>query len=410
MTLERTVTHYLLPDDDPENWVPLHFVTRDATNRYFFAFEDVPLSKRDIEVRESDGEIERIIEWPIFEGQQLWKTPAGEIWLASTADPFDDFKRVLLKQAPLPEIVSKKEIIVKRCYKDGASPSNAFLIYVPDDFVEGKIYSEFGDFVADQLATMNAAQILRSAGLISKWQVLSNILAEHTVDFCGMPFYLDPTRREQFAVVQFGQLETFTAYFEQRSRILAPGTPLFQDKLETARRILESLNHTPGLRYGILQDTAASAEVLRIFRLTPALADRLFIGSNITEMRRWIDSQDSKTETRVIICDHSQAEELDQLKSHTATLREPRAFEHGTPRATMRFTCPLPVGFVYPRRDERWRDDIRIATAKAIEKIVLQNQNYEKLQEDLSPLRIQLLPQQELVDSLSIRSRGRAVI
>jgi len=394
----RIVTHYLRGYHVDDCWVPLYFITQDANGKYYFGFEGVELPSQDVGRRLAAGELTELkIKWPIEDDQTLWKTPYGDVWLTSGSDPLEDTTRVLLEPGTLPNNVSKKEILFRRP-RSGTKPE---LIYVPDNFVQSDIYHRFVDGVAETLAELNGAVLVPQGGKVVEWDILASKLEGDTVDFCGLPYNLHESRARRFSVIPFGVQPTYTYYFSMHSRKRKGGFALFRSHLSPLTRLQTALNDNSDLQIGVFVDTTAAHEVLSLFRFFPRMAenDGLAIKPTVEELKRWIRED---PDNRVIICDHSIAAKLDQVDRKTASMGETITWEHSTDRATVTYQRPLPVGFVYPRDDIRWGEDIRRAAQAAIQHLVSSPDDYDALQESLAPLKVNLLTIEQLCQEYRI--------
>jgi hypothetical protein len=262
--------------------------------------------------------------------------------------------------------------------------------------LRGSTYSAFTHAVAEQLATQLGAKVVPQEGIIARWDMLASFIEEGAVDFAGLAYFLHPSRTAIHGVVQFAELETFTLYFNVKQNSIGYATnPLLDSSLGVQERITAGLRNNVQLSFGVLDRTAATLEVVHVFRDRGLhwVAERgLKVESNVLSLKNWLKAEPDK---RVIICDHNFADELDGVEPVAEMTRQ--RYEHSTPRTSLPFKQPLAVGFVYPQRDKRWEAELGNATSKVIANFVFEGSNYEKLAAELfSKLRVKLLPKDDL--------------
>lgn len=391
----RQVTHFFVGHKDQQCWVPTYFITADQDGTFYFGFGEIPIPADDVDRRIKLGEVEKLnMPLTIVEEQGLWITPSGSIWLASKLSPLGDHSKKLAKEMPLSFLVPKLEMLYRR------NAGRTELWYAPDDFVGKKIYAEFADCVADSIAKQCDAIVRRTP--MRGWDSLPNALAADMIDFCGLPYNLHTSRADRYEVVEFGIQDTYTLYFAMKAtNFKGIGLPLFNDIHPPSERISGAIHDYPEIKFGVFLDTTAADEVISFFRTFPALAEqgRLETFIKFQDLKEWICGS---PETNVVICDHSIAEKLDELKAPTLQFSTPGdlSFEHSTPRSILKYVKPLPVGFVYKRVDQTWRQVVRESTRVAIRQILIPN--YDSFCEALKPLCIKVLSKQELAQRFNI--------
>jgi hypothetical protein len=401
--MERLLTHYLRneddSEDDPDNWAPLYFLTKDPAGRFFFGFESIEIPAQEVERRLTVGEVARLdTSWPVTDAQELWKTPNADIWLTTAeVDPVEDPNRILVSRGFDPPFLSRHEIISRR-----KSPKT--LLYIPDGYLKSPTYASFSSAVAAQLAGQLNARVLPQPGILATWEALASLIDGGPVDFAGLAFYLHPNRALEYAVVQFATLETFTLYFDMESPSIGYATnPLLDDSLSVEERIIKGLKTNPKLEVGILERTAATLEIFRIFRdadLNWFAEHGLRLESDPKILKAWLVEEVACP--RVIVCDHNYTKVLDKAVE-AINMYGRKNFEYNTIRTRLKFRRPLPVGFVYPRRDQRWECEIRTATASVVSEFLFAENKYQLLESELlSTLQVKLLSRDQLCRSLRI--------
>jgi len=391
---ERSLAYYLAADDDPDNWVPLYFITTDENGRSYFGFESVELTDTDIQQRLNAGELVRFgAQWTITPTQELWKAPYGDVWLTTGSNPIEDPNRILVKKGDGPQFLSKHEIIFRRAERH--------LLYIPDEYVDSPVYTKFAGAVAENVAKQLNVSVRPQKGIVARWDMLDSIIDEGAVDFTGLAYFLHPARASTDAVVQFATLDTFTLYFDaDEDSISYDANPLLNPELSVHERILKGLDDNGKLEFGVLDRTAATLEMFRIFREQGLkwIGERgLKVESNVGTLKEWLTESPAH---RVIICDHNFADELDLVG---VSRFKPLRSEHNSKITKLPFREPLPVGFVYPRRDQRWGHVLRSATATAVSKLMSSNGKYDTLRKELKKkLQATLLTKDELRASLGL--------
>jgi len=97
------VSHYVRKTPEPDGWIKLAIITRDAdvprAKEFYYAFEEGrPLTVDKVQSWEQAKSI-RKLDWEphIKRGQSLWISPEWSVWLASSEDPLNDRHRLLIE-------------------------------------------------------------------------------------------------------------------------------------------------------------------------------------------------------------------------------------------------------------------------------------------------------------------------
>jgi len=375
--VKRTVTHYFCREPDPDYWISLYFVTSDSAGRFYFGFETIEVPAAEIERRCETGELSRLeTPWQIETGQTLWLTSNRDIWLTKGDDPVEDVQRTLVEQGGVPDYLSKHELLGRRKVR--------VLYSVPDDrFVRGDAYTEFGDLVAARLAKQLGLKLVKETSSLAKWNMFADLIKRDAIDFTSLAYFLHPRRARDYAVVQFGSLDTYTLYFNAKSRSLKNwDNPLFNSNLTIGERIIEASKINTDLKFGLIPNTAAGEEVLVSLRESKGafyFAHCCTAFNNEQELETWLSR--NKTDG-IAIVDHGFAEILD-CSSKLHKNKRDVSFEHNKETTNIPFAKPLPVGFVCNREDERWIIEVRKATAGALQEFVFVGDNYSQMNEEL---------------------------
>ena len=207
-----------------------------------------------------------------------------------------------------------------------------------------------------------------------KWDVLTTQIRDGVFDFCGDPYFVTQSRRHLLGFLQFGRLESYTAYVRENSNIYNELHSdainldwkledvlrfLIVDKKVFGDRITEGKEQTAIAGWA---DTAATSECQKALANIQSGAFPA-TESTVERLVEWIEARENNNEEWMIICDHGLVRMLDdELKKNNLNLK----CAANTPELTFPFDPPLPVGFAYPIEDEEWGKDLAHAMSKMI--------------------------------------------
>jgi hypothetical protein len=399
--MKRYITHYLRGPLDKNCWVSLCFITKDTDGKLHYAFDERDIDPANLAQWVTDGDVIPLQHsWPVEEGQALWGTDYGDVWLASEHDPIRDSSRLLVQEGALPKLPTRHEIIHRRCQtKDDVRE----LVYVPDDFVQSPVYSQFTECVAQALADKNGLSLSICENFLSKWEILSGLMGTQNVDFAGLPYNLNENRAKYYSVVPFGFQPSYTCYYYKYSRTFSiRDHPLFDSRIsEPFKRIIKALTNDPKLEIGVLAGTTAADELLGMFRFVAAVGRPPFFNpiGHPKILKQWINENPEK---RLIFCDHSVARKLDEEETATIVGGRRVDYAYSEDKAEYFYEKPLPVGFVFSEGDEHWEEDVRTATAVAIKKVFLEENLYDAFCDALLPLHVEVLSMSDLCRNFNV--------
>lgn len=258
--------------------------------------------------------------------------------------------------------------------------------------VPPKYYSEvasYGLFVSRVIEHLRTDLDVGS-GLPSPihWDLLAEHIRDGVFDFFGDPFYLTANRAHLVDIVQMGWCTTYTL-FAPTGALGLKLQAMTLGHMRSPRSLTKFILSHRNLAVGVLGDTPAASEVNRLLSQYLEGSTLVSKGSE-DELLKWLRQKDGKNPDKVVVCDHIVAEQLKRKAKHR---KYPFLHHH----VVFRYDVPVPVGFMYPREDRKWRRTLAKAVANGLLDLVCA-QKYES--NFGMPTTIEFLPLDELRVSL----------
>jgi hypothetical protein len=250
-----------------------------------------------------------------------------------------------------------------------------FVEYNGGKDIENKIKKQFSIFIDAIIKNLtlklyNKYIYMNAPDDKINWDILGFQISVGRFGFCAEPFYLTNTRSHYLDIVQFGELETFTCFISRDSELYNSdkfGICLFDNSKKTAFKknfsefYKKCKKHNLKFEIGVIGDHSAAIEVYRDFDFIPL--DNINYQTNKDSIWKWLVSDKTKIEYRMIICDHSVAKYLNRMAFQSKIYKN--KFVESSKAVTFKFQEPIPVGFVFPIEDKKWRKRISQAVIDA---------------------------------------------
>lgn len=364
--MKLRVTHIKRSRPRPDHWVPLLTVTREAgalEGPFYFGFELTrPVTGAKLQDLVVSGELVTL-QFPcdINQDQQVWLSPAGDVWLASATSPAVDPYRILLDS-----IAHADMPIFPPEFPDGFEPigqviaRRRVLLCADGGYLaERTLYSNFAQLVASRLMTAAGAVDISYLRRVL-WNGLATQMCQNAFDFCKDPYFAHGPRKHLIDVVQFGTVYNFacianTKDIDQIKGFLTATEMTVEGRF---RKLLE--NHTSAIEVGLYTETAASNEFVRQLKDIPAILERRSDCRSEQELGDFLRAAPSQS-VRLVVCDQGIARKVIDLARGNQWGWD---FEKV---ANFSYAEPVRVGFVYPLADRAWRDCIRACLRNFLE-------------------------------------------
>lgn len=415
--MDLIITHYSKCSPEKDRWRIVPFVSREIgkpNGPFYFGCEtEIPFSFQQILDREQGGGLIRIKSLTFNRDKALWLTPDGEVLLASRSDPIGDSSRFLvgfIDLIPNPANINRPNKPIRRAIQERRGSSQ--IVWVNEGYLKTEIYKELYLAILDNLQQMTQAtsRIQLPPGSI-QWDLLASFINENQFDFCCDPYFKTVPRSRLVEIIQFGWLKSFKCVVNGRSNLYFADAILKQQHRPFKERLLEVLlTSTEDIRIGILGETAAGLEVVRILSPFPNFSKRVLASISPEHLRWWLN-QDS--ERRFAVCDNQVATTIEDMTDeyHAKHFPPPAnniLFHYTSEDRIGHFEQPIPVGFMYPVGDAEWGLMLREAFANAIIQL-LNNENQwvddagqPSLSAELKTIGVETLPWIELRQSLGL--------
>jgi hypothetical protein len=296
--------------------------------------------------------------YSIRDDQSLWITPEEEIWLASATAPINDNARILLDaqelRTPTRTPQGVMDTLTARDIVRTRTPEGR-MYFEPESYIKKPHYRAFAEKTRATFRGIIGADNERPKSGIEHWDSLASAMLHNAIEFCESPMLKYGYRQQLIDVVQIGILRTFTLLAVDRShpaKILENAKSTFNDKITALH------NHIERLEVGMLSQTVATAyaeaHLGKGFSVIPT-ENKI----SISELAAWCADRDDR---RVIVCDHGIATDIVSLAASNDDIH--KSFRHHG--FDCRYPIDVPVGFMHPAGDLRWRKDIEHAVRQVL--------------------------------------------
>lgn len=311
-------------------------------------------------------------------------------------------------------LFSGKPVRVAIHSRKSKEESRGILRVIEELYVKSDAYVLFVDDIINKLCEMNNA--VRQAVKLGPWDQLASDIVMNEFDFLRAPYFNCGPRRHLIDVVKTGSVDTFTClYNKDKLKFDLWHSSLSDTSLSFKERLIGLLKSTAAkIEIGLCGGTAAALEVQSALREETQYHDRTARFMSTDDLVMWIKEN---SDSGIIVCDHGIAEDIiSALNSEQRNVSRQAHFSPEAPRYSyggtekvihgfqFDYARPIPTGFVYPRLDYEWGEQIKEAMAISLNK---HSGNWEQITSDLKKAGIKLFSVQKLSDRLGLTSDAK---